>query len=72
MTDQTKHARKIGMTFNMPQDWHMEFKKAAVTNGMNMNVLLKEAFEAWKIVEGWRTEVHKIERNWLLERKLKR
>jgi len=60
-----------GMTFNMPADWHTEFKSAAIANGMNMKVLLREAFEAWKFIESWRADVSKLERDWLPERKLK-
>lgn len=36
------------MTFNMPREWHTEFKTTAVIHGMNMKELLMECFEAWK------------------------
>ncbi|MDE4297109.1 hypothetical protein PXK56_18130 [Phaeobacter gallaeciensis] len=36
------------MTFNMPRDWHTEFKTTAVLNGMNMKELLVASFAAWK------------------------
>lgn len=36
------------MTFNMPRDWHTEFKTTAVLHGMNMKELLVECFDAWK------------------------
>lgn len=36
------------MTFNMPRDWHTEFKTTAVLQGMNMKELLIESFDAWK------------------------
>lgn len=36
------------MTFNMPRDWHTEFKTTAVLHGMNMKELLVASFNAWK------------------------
>lgn len=43
-----KDERLAPMTFNMPKDWHVEFKTTATLNGMNMKELLIECFEAWK------------------------
>jgi G:T-mismatch repair DNA endonuclease (very short patch repair protein) len=40
--------RLAPMTFNMPRDWHTEFKTSAVLHGMSMKDLLIECFEAWK------------------------
>lgn len=40
--------RLAPMTFNMPRDWHIEFKTTATLNGMNMKELLIDCFEAWK------------------------
>lgn len=41
--------RLAPMTFNMPRDWHTEFKMAAVQRGINMKDLLIECFDAWKV-----------------------
>lgn len=43
-----KGDRLAPMTFNMPKDWHTEFKTAAVLQDMSMKELLVECFEAWK------------------------
>lgn len=40
--------RLAPMTFNMPRDWHTEFKTTAVVNNMSMKELLIEAFNSWK------------------------
>ena len=40
--------RLIGMTFNMPEEWHREFKVAAIAEGVNMHELFRRCFEAWK------------------------
>ena len=39
--------RLVGMTFNMPVEWHMRFKIAAVASGMSMKELLVDSFAAW-------------------------
>ena len=36
------------MTFNMPRNWHTDFKTTATLHGMNMKELLMECFDAWK------------------------
>ena len=38
----------VGMTFNMPKDWHTEFKMTAVVEGIPMRDLLVRCFDAWK------------------------
>ena len=40
--------RLVGMTFNMPRDWHKEFKTRAVVEGIPMRDLLIRCFEAYK------------------------
>jgi hypothetical protein len=40
--------RLIGMTFNMPVDWHRDFKTTAVIEGISMRELLFRSFEAYK------------------------
>lgn len=40
--------RLIGMTFNMPVDWHRQFKTTAVIEGISMRELLFRSFEAYK------------------------
>jgi hypothetical protein len=40
--------RLIGMTFNMPKDWHTEFKTRAVMEGISMRELLIRCFDAYK------------------------
>ena len=40
--------KKAGMTFNMPKDWHREFKVTAASHGLDMHELLEQCFEAWK------------------------
>lgn len=37
----------VGMTFNMPLEWHTEFKVTATHRGLSMKELLEEAFECW-------------------------
>lgn len=49
--------QKIGMTFNMPKDWHTTFKMTATMNGMNMTELLFEAFEAWMQVQSLKVQM---------------
>lgn len=44
--------KKVGMTFNMPKDWHREFKVTAVSRGLDMHELLEQCFEAWKKTHG--------------------
>lgn len=39
--------RLVGMTFNMPFEWHMRFKIAAVASGMSMKELFVDCFDAW-------------------------
>ena len=36
------------MTFNMPRNWHTEFKMTAAAHGMSMKELLMECFDQWK------------------------
>jgi hypothetical protein len=43
-----KGDRIAPMTFNMPRDWHTEFKTTAVVHGVSMKDLLTECFDAWK------------------------
>jgi hypothetical protein len=43
-----KGDRPVGMTFNMPYDWHLEFKMAAAAHRMPMSKFLVECFNAWK------------------------
>lgn len=40
--------RLVGMTFNMPVDWHRQFKTTAVTEGISMRELLIRCFEVYK------------------------
>lgn len=40
--------RLVGMTFNMPVDWHREFKTTAVVEGISMRELLMRCFDAYK------------------------
>lgn len=40
--------RLVGMTFNMPKDWHREFKMTAVIEGISMHELLLQCFETYK------------------------
>jgi hypothetical protein len=47
-SDNMKAEKLAPMTFNMPRDWHTEFKTTAVLHGMNMKELLQASFEAWK------------------------
>lgn len=37
----------VGMTFNMPRDWHTRFKVAAIEEGLSMKELLIILFEQW-------------------------
>lgn len=43
-----KGDRPVGMTFNMPHDWHLEFKMTAAQQRMPMSKFLIECFNAWK------------------------
>ena len=43
-----KASRPVGMTFNMPHDWHLEFKMTAAQERMPMSKFLVECFAAWK------------------------
>jgi hypothetical protein len=40
--------RLVGMTFNMPKDWHTEFKTYAVQEGISMRELLIRCFDSYK------------------------
>lgn len=40
--------RLVGMTFNMPRDWHTEFKMRSVAEGISMRELLVRSFDAYK------------------------
>lgn len=62
----------VGMTFNMPPEWHTEFKGAAIAKGTSMHALLEEAFEAWKLVESLRQDLLDFDKRRLPRRKLKR
>lgn len=64
-------SEKVGMTFNMPEDWHAEFKTAAIAMGMSMHVLLLEAFEAWQLVQQMKLSLNEREEEWALKRQLK-
>lgn len=44
--------RLVGMTFNMPRDWHTEFKVRAAMEGISMRELLERCFEAYKKLNG--------------------
>jgi hypothetical protein len=46
-----KGEKLVGMTFNMPRDWHTRFKMTAVSRGMDMKDLLIECFATWERVE---------------------
>jgi hypothetical protein len=46
--DNMKDERLAPMTFNMPPDWHREFKATAAMNGISMKDLLIESFAAWQ------------------------
>jgi hypothetical protein len=43
-----KEERLVGMTFNMPQDWHTEFKMRAVQEGIPMRELLMRCYDLYK------------------------
>ena len=43
-----KGNKPVGMTFNMPYDWHLEFKMTAAAHRMPMSKFLVECFNAWK------------------------
>ena len=47
-SDNFQTERLVGMTFNMPESWHTEFKVTAATRGISMRELLIQSFEAWK------------------------
>jgi hypothetical protein len=47
-SDNLPDERVIGMTFNMPQSWHNQFKIRAVTEGKSMRQLLLDCFDAYK------------------------
>lgn len=38
----------VGMTFNMPRDWHTRFKLTAVSQGIDMKELLVRSFAAYE------------------------
>lgn len=40
--------RLVGMTFNMPRDWHTEFKTRSVQEGISMRELLVRCYDAYK------------------------
>lgn len=40
--------RLVGMTFNMPFDWHREFKMRALQENISMRELLIRSFDAYK------------------------
>lgn len=46
--DNMKGNKPVGMTFNMPYDWHLEFKMTAAAHRMPMSKFLVECFNAWK------------------------
>ncbi|OWZ90374.1 hypothetical protein B9J07_27690 [Sinorhizobium sp. LM21] len=46
--DNMKGNKPVGMTFNMPQDWHLEFKMTAASLRMPMSKFLVECYDAWK------------------------
>jgi hypothetical protein len=43
-----REEKTVGMTFNMPKDWHTQFKIAAAQEGMTMRDLLQVVFAEWK------------------------
>jgi hypothetical protein len=51
MKKSKKAKNEVGMTFNMPRDWHTRFKMAAVSRGWDMKDLLVECFATWEKVE---------------------
>ena len=46
--DNMKADRLVPMTFNMPVQWHTQFKMTATLHQMNMKELLIESFAAWQ------------------------
>lgn len=38
----------VGMTFNMPREWHMQFKMLATQRGVSMHQLLQDIFDEWQ------------------------
>lgn len=46
--DNMKGTRLVPMTFNMPVDWHTNFKMTATLHQMNMKELLIASFAAWE------------------------
>ena len=49
--DNMKGEKLVGMTFNMPRDWHTRFKMTAVSRGLDMKEFLMECFATWEKVE---------------------
>lgn len=49
--DNMKDEKLVGMTFNMPRDWHTRFKMTAVSRGLDMKEFLVECFATWEKVE---------------------
>ncbi len=43
-----KAEKVVGMTFNMPETWHREFKMHSVQNGTTMRELLVEVWDFYK------------------------
>jgi hypothetical protein len=44
-----KEKKEVPMTFNMPKDWHTEFKTTSIIHGYgSMKEFLFECFAAWK------------------------
>ncbi|SOC90023.1 hypothetical protein SAMN05216358_0039 [Rhizobium sp. AN5] len=46
-----KAEKLVGMTFNMPRDWHTRFKMTAVSRGLDMKEFLMECFATWEKAE---------------------
>ena len=43
----------VGMTFNMPREWHTKFKVTAAVKGITMHELLENSFRAYACIEDY-------------------
>ncbi|NKX37346.1 hypothetical protein HGG70_05280 [Rhodobacteraceae bacterium R_SAG4] len=43
-----KSEKLVGMTFNMPESWHRDFKMRSVQEGMSMRELLMKIYDEYK------------------------
>lgn len=55
--------KKIGMTFNMPVDWHTRFKMRSIQDGMNMTEMLYQCFLAYELLEEYQARKRTLHAN---------